>query len=236
VVLVGGSAGGLEAFTQLLQNLPDNTGMAFVFIQHLDPRNASHLPEVLGRATPMEVSPAVEGMRVRPNQVYVMPPNADMTIADGSLHLAPRSDPGLPPHTINTFGESLATERGPRAIGVILSGTGSDGTLALKAIKSEGGITFTQDTVSARFGGMPQSAIASGAADFVLSPEEIGRRLVELGEHPYVNGDVAPGQAVRLPADNAEALGQITSLLKTAPASTSPPTSAPPSSAASSGA
>jgi len=183
IVGVGASAGGLEAFTQLLKSLPDDTGMAFVLVQHLAPTHASSLADILSRATNMPVAEVEDGMRVEPNRIYVIPPDRDMTIRHGVLHLLPRAAHGQ--HwSIDNFFRTLAEDQGHRAIGVVLSGTGTDGTLGLEAIKSGGGITFAQDS-TAQQDGMPRSAIAAGYADSVLPPSEIANEIGRLSRHPY---------------------------------------------------
>ncbi len=184
IVGIGASAGGLEAFSQLLRALPADTGMAFVLVQHLDPKHESHLPEVLSRTTAMPVLAITDRLRVEPDHVYVIPPNADMMIRGGVFTLTSRAkvDHYKP---IDHFFRSLAQEQEGRALGVVLSGTGSDGTLGLRAIKAEGGITFVQDESSARHPGMPQSA--RGGADFVLPPAGIARELARISGHAYVN-------------------------------------------------
>jgi two-component system, chemotaxis family, CheB/CheR fusion protein len=188
VVGIGASAGGLEAFTKLLQHVPANTGMAFVLIQHLDPNHESILATLLSRATKMGVREATNQMRVEPNHVYVMPPNANMTIdANCNLQLTRRLDGRIVPMPVDHFFQSLAASQKNKAIGVILSGTASDGTTGLRAIKGEGGITFAQDQSSAKFDGMPRSAIAANVVDFILTPEEIAKELVNISQHPYVN-------------------------------------------------
>ncbi len=188
VVAVGASAGGLEAFTQLLRALPGNTGMAFVFIQHLDPTHRSMLSELLAKAASIPVVEAKNGTKVEPNRIYVIPPNVNMGIARRRLQLTPRpAGHGL--HTpIDFFMQSLAEARNSRSIGVVLSGTASDGTRGLAAIKAEGGITFAQDEKSAKYPGMPHSAVASGCVDFILPPDRIARELARIGGHPYLNG------------------------------------------------
>jgi two-component system CheB/CheR fusion protein len=184
IVGIGASAGGLEAFSQLLKELPADTGMAFVLIQHLDPKHESRLPEVLSKTTAMPVLTVTDRLRVEPDQVYVIPSNTDMTIGGGVFALTPRA--AVERHTpIDRFFRSLAQEQEGRAIGVVLSGTGSDGTLGLRAIKEKGGITLVQDEKSAKHPGMPQSAAA--VADSVLPPARIARELVRIGGHPYVN-------------------------------------------------
>ncbi len=186
VVGIGASAGGLESFTQLLAHLHADTGLAFVLVQHLDPKHPSILGELLARETPLPVHEIKNGMPIKPNQVYVIPPNHDLSIRHGTLQLTPRSTlRGL--HTpIDSFFRSLAEECGNLAIGVVLSGTGTDGTLGLRAIKAEGGFTFAQDTQSAKYDGMPHSAIAAGVVDFILPPEKIAQELTRLHNHPYV--------------------------------------------------
>src|SRR5437016_3987697 len=212
VVGIGASAGGLEAFSQLLRELSTDTGMAFVLIQHLDPKHESQLSEVLSRTTAMPVITVTDRLRVEPNHIYVIPPNAEMTIGDGALALTSRAtvDRHMP---IDHFFRSLAQELEGRAIGVVLSGTGSDGTVGLRVIKAEGGITFVQDEQSAKHGGMPQSARA--IADFVLPPAAIARELGRIGGHPYVNpvrpSAAGPGQ----PEDEAN-VGAVLRVLRTA--------------------
>jgi two-component system, chemotaxis family, CheB/CheR fusion protein len=179
VVGVGASAGGLEAFTELLSNLPDDTGLAFVLIQHLDPAHESHLTELLSKATKMPVSEVKGETHAEANHVYVIPPRYNLSIADGDLHTPPRPVSGrnMP---IDSFFLALAADRGSEAIGVVLSGTGSDGTLGLQAIKATGGVAVAQEKRTAKFDGMPASAIAAGVTDFVLPPAGIARELVAL--------------------------------------------------------
>jgi two-component system CheB/CheR fusion protein len=164
--------------------------MAFAIIQHLDPTHASQLADVLSRTTAIPVVTVTHGLRVEPDHIYVIPPNTDMTIGAGAFALTPRATEER--HTpIDHFFRSLAQELEGRAIGVVLSGTGSDGTLGLRAIKAEGGITFVQDERSAKHPGMPQSALP--LADFILPPAGIARELARIGRHPYVNHVVPPG-------------------------------------------
>lgn len=186
IVGVGASAGGLEAFTQLLQHLPVDTGMAFVLVQHLDPAHESMLTQLLSRATSMQVQEVTNNLPVEPNHVYVIPPNRCLEILRGGLKLRSRSEQTRgAQHSIDSFLESLAQDRREQAIGVVLSGTASDGTLGLEAIKSEGGITFAQNE-TAKFDSMPRNAIAAGCVDFVLSPEGIANELSRIAQHPLV--------------------------------------------------
>jgi two-component system CheB/CheR fusion protein len=186
VVGFGASAGGLEAITEVLHELPDDSGIAVVFIQHLDPKHASMLSELLSRATHMPVHQAENGMRAEPNNVYVIPPNTCMAIRRGSLYMEPR-EVAAPHMPIDYFFRSLAEDQGSKAIGVVLSGTASDGTLGLKAIKEAGGITLAQDPESAKYDGMPRSAMVAGCVDAVLTAPGIAAELARLCQHPYMN-------------------------------------------------
>jgi two-component system, chemotaxis family, CheB/CheR fusion protein len=178
IVGIAASAGGLEAFTQLLTNIPSDTGMAFVLIQHLSPDRESLLTEILTRATKMLVCEAQNGMVVERDRVYTIPPNTQMRLAEGVLNLSPREKvfgkymPG------DTFFSSLAADRGHQAIAVVLSGGDGDGAVGLTAIKAAGGWTFAQRADTAKYDSMPNAAIATGNVDFVLSPEQIGVELV----------------------------------------------------------
>jgi len=185
VVGIGASAGGLEAFRQILSALPTDTGLAFVLVQHLEPKHDSVLTTLLSRATKMPVSEVKEGVHVNPNHVYVIPANADMTMVDGLLHLVRRKAPPGRHLPIDYFFHSLAESRGAQAIGVVLSGTASDGTAGVKAIKAAGGVTFAQEPGSAKFDGMPRNAIASGCVDLVLPPERIAKELARIAKHPF---------------------------------------------------
>jgi two-component system CheB/CheR fusion protein len=199
VVGVGASAGGLEAFTQMLGALPADTGMAFVLVQHLAPRHASLLTEILARATTMPVTEAQDETRVEPNRVYVIPPDHDIVISRGFLQLRPREKVRGLHRPIDLFLRSLAEDQRDRAIGVILSGTASDGTLGLEEIKAEGGITFAQDD-TAQQNSMPRSAVASGCVDFVLPPAGIAREIGRIARHPHVARAV-PARPVALASE-----------------------------------
>jgi two-component system CheB/CheR fusion protein len=195
VVAIGASAGGLAAFTELLKALSPASGMAFVLIQHLEPKHESALTNLLSKATNMVVVEVSDGMAVEPNCVYVIPPNKDMTIRKGTLRLAPRSPGSGLQRPIDDFLIALAEEQGDAAIGVVLSGTGSDGTYGLKAVKAAGGVTFAQDPKTAQWAAMPMSAITAGAVDFVLSPKRIATELARVSRNPYLAGarDVPEG-------------------------------------------
>ena len=182
--------------------------MGFVLVQHLDPRHESILAELLSGKTPMPVLQVEEGMPVKPDHVYVVPSNAEMVIEDKILRLLPRSKGAEQYHPIDSFFAALAADRRHNAIGVVLSGAATDGTAGLKAIKSEGGITFAQDS-SAKFDSMPRSAIAAGVVDFVLSPHEIAEKLVGIAGHPYRQ---TPQLSL---ADDGSALKRILAVLRT---------------------
>ena len=215
VVGVGASAGGYEAFSELLKNLPVDTEMAFVLVQHLDPTHESKLSELLSHATKMEVTEIRNETRLQPNHVYVIPPNRSLRVSKGVLQLQPRRRTNGPNLPIDTFFESLAHDQGNRAVGVILSGNGLDGTLGLKQIKAEGGITFVQDQSSAKFYGMPGNALHAGGVDFVLPPPGIARELARIGSYsPLRRGKLEKAEA-QLPGEETD-LSRIFGLLHSA--------------------
>lgn len=204
VVGIGASAGGLEAVTQLLRHLPGDLGLAVVVVQHLDPAHDSSLVELLSRVCRMTVREATEAMPLEPGHVYVMPPNAGMVLKQGSLHLTPRDEARDPRRPIDLFLRSLAEEMGGRAIGVVLSGTGSDGTLGLETIRAEGGITFAQDR-TASYDGMPVSATTAGCVDYVLPPAKIAKELARISSHPTTR-QVSAGTSVGHDHDEFDAV------------------------------
>jgi two-component system CheB/CheR fusion protein len=212
VVGVGASAGGLAAFSQLLTGLPAATGMAFVLIQHLDPCHDSELARLLAKDTAMPVAEAAEGMVLAPDHVYVIPPNTVMVVSDGRLRLSPRETIRGPHLTIDHFFRALAASCESRAIGVLLSGTGTDGTLGLAEIKAVGGITFAQDPRSAEQAEMPRSAIAYGCVDLVLSVPEIAQEITTLGRHRYLRETQVASDRDPF-ADEAAAYGQVLAML-----------------------
>lgn len=186
IVAIGASAGGLEAYTEFFRALPADTGMGFVLIQHLDPSHQSMLAEIIAKATQMPVEEVKSGVRIRPNRVYAIPPNTLMAIANCVFTLSPRGKGAGQHLAVNFFMRSLAQEQKSRAIGIILSGTGTDGTSGMEAIKAEGGITFAQEPVTAKYDGMPRSAIDSACVDFILPPRKIAEELHRIQHHPYV--------------------------------------------------
>ena len=178
VVGIGGSAGGLNAYKALLDAMPADSGMAFVVVSHLLPTANSQLAEILSRHTKMPVSVARAAMPVLPNHVYVCPPNADLLVENYNFKIvSPRTKRNV---AVDLLFASLADAVGVRAVGIVLSGYDGDGTEGCRQIKAKGGITFAQDE-SADVGDMPLSAQAAGCVDFVLPPDEISRRLQEIG-------------------------------------------------------
>ena len=211
VVGLGASAGGLDAFKKLFTLLPADSGMAFVLIQHLDPAHESMMVELLGSHTAMKVLQATDGMRVEPNHIYVIPPRAYLSIKSGSLHLSvPREKHGtrMP---IDFFLRSLAEECGERAICVILSGTGSDGNLGLKAVNEKGGVVIVQDPSEAAYDGMPRSAIATGDVDFILPVKTIPDAFKKFAKGAASKGKHAAGAVSQSSQAN---LAEIIELLR----------------------
>ncbi len=215
IVGIGASAGGLETLRQLLEKLPVNTGMGFVLVQHLAPTHSSQLTALLAQATRMPVVEVRDRMVVKPNHVHVIPPNKNMFITGGVLKLTPRVQGWGQNMPIDTFLKSLAVDSGRKAIAVILSGTATDGAEGVKAIRTEGGITFAQDEKSAKYAGMPHAAVATGCVDFVASPPVIAKELVRISRHPYVN-HVHPEKTVELEREAGDELKPIFRMLRTA--------------------
>jgi len=192
IVGLGASAGGLQPLEQFLSHVPTSSGLAYVVVQHLDPTHKAMLTDLLQRATSMPVREVTATMRVEPNAVYVISPNTELTVKGGLLRLAEPSEPRGMRLPIDVLFCSLAGEQGARAIGVVLSGMGSDGTLGLQAIKTQGGLTLAQEPHSAQFDSMPKSAIAAGAADVVALASELPKRILQvIGAQPNAT---APAQ------------------------------------------
>jgi two-component system, chemotaxis family, CheB/CheR fusion protein len=186
IVGIGASAGGLEALEQFLRHLPEKCGMAFVIVQHLDPTHKGIMAELLQRTTGMEVYQVRGRMRVKPNCVYVIPPNKDMSILHGVLHLFEPSERRGLRLPIDFFLRSLAEDRKEGSIGVILSGMGSDGTMGLRAIKEKAGLALVQEPASAKFDSMPRSAINAGLADLVAPAEDLPGKIIDYFRHVLV--------------------------------------------------
>jgi two-component system, chemotaxis family, CheB/CheR fusion protein len=211
VVGIGASAGGLDAFEQFFVHLPPDTGIAFILVQHLSPPHKSILPEILQRYTAMTVSQVTDGIPVQPNCVYVIPPGVDMALRDGHLQLLkPELARGvrLP---INFFFLSLAEDLHERAIGIVLSGSGSDGSLGLKGIKAEGGLTLAQAPDTAAYGDMPKNAIAAHAVDFILPPDKMGELILKVIQHQVLTGFEPAEPSLLIPGDSMQ---QLFSLLR----------------------
>lgn len=186
IVGIGASAGGLEALEQFFRNVDPQSGMSFVVVQHLSPDYKSLMVELLSKHTNMKVLRAEDGIKAEANCVYLIPPKKNMTIFHGKLYLTNQNHNmglNLP---IDIFFRSLADDLGEKAIGIVLSGTGSDGTLGIRAIKGAGGMVMVQDESTAKFDGMPRSAIATGLVDYILSPESMGLQLVNYAKHPFI--------------------------------------------------
>jgi two-component system CheB/CheR fusion protein len=213
VVAIGASAGGLEALTAILRALPTDIAMAFMLIQHLDPKRRSILPELLSKATKIPVLEAIDAMKIESNRVYVMPSNVDISITDGHFGLTPRVIDHKQHLPIDIFMRSLAEVRKSQAIGVILSGTASDGTAGVEAIRAGGGVTFAQAADTAKFDGMPRSAIESGCIDFVMSPEKIASELAWMSTHPNLRRK--PEDSREEPKDDARVFDSILNLVST---------------------
>lgn len=212
VVGIGASAGGLDAFKKLLKAIPENSGMAYVLVQHLDPTHGSLLPDLLQKVTVIPVLEITDDIKVQPDHIYIIPSNKMLLANDGVLQLSPRPEKGknqrnLP---IDLFFNSLAEVHQSYAIGVVLSGTASDGTQGLRAIKEQGGLTFAQDEESAAYDSMPHSAMMAGVVDFILPPEKIPGKLIELTNSIYKTGE----EPDTIRENDEAAFKQILSLLR----------------------
>ncbi|MGM0501201.1 MAG: chemotaxis protein CheB [Bacillota bacterium] len=190
IVAIGASAGGLEALNSFFDNLPANINLAFVVIQHLSPDHESHMVDILAKHTLMDVHEVHDGMILKPNSIYLIPPKKEMTIFHRKLLLKDREKTdsylNLP---IDKFFRSLADDQGDQAIGIVLSGTGSDGTRGIRAIKEENGMVMVQDPEDAKFDGMPHNAISTGVVDYILPVVKMGQKLIDYVRHPYISKD-----------------------------------------------
>jgi two-component system, chemotaxis family, CheB/CheR fusion protein len=175
---IGASAGGLDALERFFGNMPEKSGMAFIVVSHLDPNHISIMPELIQKCTKMKIFQAEDGMKVNPNNVYVAPANRDLAILHGTIQLIEPPEAHGFRLPIDFFFKSLSADLGEKAICIILSGMASDGTAGLKAIKNELGMVMVQDPESAKFDGMPTSAIKTGLADYILPPEEMPAQLI----------------------------------------------------------
>jgi two-component system CheB/CheR fusion protein len=211
VVGVGASAGGLEAFKRLIRAIPEHSGIAYILVQHLEPSHESMLVEILQKITRIPVEEITNNVRVEPDHLYVIPSNRLLVANDGRLELSPRPPKKEKNMPIDVFFASLAEVHQHQAIGVVLSGTATDGTLGLKSIKEHGGFTFAQEQQSAAFGGMPQSAIDAGVVDFILVPEDIPAQLAKLFK-VRENGMIVDGDAIKIAKEDV--FRQLLTLLR----------------------
>ena len=210
VVGIGGSAGALEAFEQFFHNMPSDSGLAFILVPHLDPTHKGIMPELVQRLTPMKVSQIRDGLKIQANQVYVIPPNKDLAILHGVLELMEPSAPRGLRLPIDSFFRHLAIDQKERAIGIILSGMGTDGTLGLRAIKEQMGMAMVQEPSTAKYDGMPRSAIETALADFVAPSEELPTKLLGYISH-ISTSEIEP---VPVEAKTSSALQKILLILR----------------------
>ena len=216
IIGIGASAGGLEAFEEFFTAIPREPGMAFVVVQHLQPTTKSILDDLLRRFTSMTVLQVEDGIRIEPDHVYIIPPDREMALLHGSLHLFIPQTPRGQRLPIDSFFRSMASDLHERAIGIILSGTGNDGTLGLRAIKGEGGMAMVQDPQTAQYDGMPRSAIITDVVDYVLSPAQMPAKLVEytqqMRDHPVPTSTTE--QDLPVPPVTVDAMQKIFILLR----------------------
>ncbi|HAN39408.1 MAG TPA: chemotaxis protein CheR [Chitinophagaceae bacterium] len=189
IVGVGASAGGLEALQEFFSNVPENCGLAFVVVQHLSPDYKSLMDELLARHTKIPIQIAEESMEVQPNNIYLIPPRKNISIFHNKLFLDTQNNKKSLNLPVDVFFRSLAVEKGKNAIGIVLSGTGSDGTLGTRAIKEAGGMIMAQDETTAKFDGMPRNCIATGLVDFILPPAAMPEALVNYTKHPFTQAN-----------------------------------------------
>jgi two-component system, chemotaxis family, CheB/CheR fusion protein len=182
IVGIGASAGGIHSFCKIIKRVPANTGMAYILVQHLNPKHSSHLVKAISKRAALPVEEALEGVKIFPDRLYVIAPNTALTV-DGDILHARSCDPAESPYLpVDLLFHSLAEQRGPNVIGIILSGCGSDGVSGIQAIKQAGGITFAQYESFAFFFGMPGTAVQTGCVDFILSPGDIAQGLLSVGQ------------------------------------------------------
>ncbi|HEX5372922.1 MAG TPA: chemotaxis protein CheB, partial [Aquabacterium sp.] len=223
IVGLGASAGGLHALELFFNTVPRGSGLAYVVVQHMDPHHETLLGTLLQRVTAIPVCEAVDGMPIEPDTVYVIPPNRELTVAHGCLHLSHSQQPRGMRLPIDVLFSSLAQDQAERAIGVVLSGMGADGTLGLQAIRTQGGLTLAQQPETAQFDSMPRHAIASGCVDIVAAPDALAQRIGQVVQAQlHSSGDIdttprpddtAP-MPVPAPEDTASTLDQIVGLLR----------------------
>ncbi len=213
VVGIGASAGGLDAYKRFLKAIPENSGMAYILVQHLDPTHESMLPEILAKQTAIPVLEITDNMLLETDRIYILPANKLLLATDGVLKLSPRPSIETKNRPVDLFFKSLAEVYENQAVGIVLSGTGTDGTLGLKAIKEAGGITFAQDQQSAGYDGMPQSAIDAGVVDLILLPEDMPTQLIQMNLPKHIE-EVSLSETLATPPKDEELFGQILSQLR----------------------
>ena len=211
IVGIGASAGGIEALSQFFDAMPIDSGCAFVVVLHLDPKRESELARILSAHTTMPVVQVADGMRLVPGHVYVIAPNSDLKVGDGGLHMSKPVAPRGHGHPIDVLFRSLAMDQRERAIAIVLSGTGSNGTEGLKDIRAAGGMSLVQSPETAKFDGMPRSAISANMADYILAPEKMPETLLAYLRHDYVS---APVEIEGASADGQATLEQVLELLR----------------------
>ncbi len=209
IVGIGASAGGLKALQGLFEHVPADNGLAFVVVQHLDPKHESIMSSILARHTRMEVQEIADGILIEPNRVYVKPPGKDVIIAERALRLLDPPQGPAPYLPIDTFFRSLAQNLGEQAICIILSGAGRDGTLGLKMIKGAGGLSIVQDEAQAEYAGMPGSAIGTGQADFILPVERMAEEILQYTRHPSISRPRAESRGPRAETDYQKILMSV---------------------------
>jgi two-component system, chemotaxis family, CheB/CheR fusion protein len=187
VIGLGASAGGIEALSHFFDAMPADSGCAFVVVLHLDPKHESEMAHILSARTPMSVLQIEDGLRIEANHVYVIAPDTDVKVCNGGLHVSKPAEPRGHRYPVDVLFKSLALDQRERAIAIVLSGTGSNGTEGLKQIRAEGGMSIAQSPETARFDGMPRSAISAGMADFILAPERMPARVLAFVRHGYVS-------------------------------------------------
>ncbi len=211
VVGIGASAGGLEAIESFFSNIPLDSGLAFVIVQHLSPDYKSLMPEILLKRTSLPIHTAEDGMQVEPNNVYLIPRRMNMKIFHAKLHLTEKNNMHILNLPIDIFLHSLAEDFEDKSIGVILSGTGSDGSRGIRVIKENGGMIIAQDPDSTKFDGMPKSAITTGTVDYILPPQDMPEKIINYVKHPYIKDKDRVSSVAFIPEDY---LTKIIMLLK----------------------
>jgi two-component system, chemotaxis family, CheB/CheR fusion protein len=213
IVGIGASAGGLDACQRFLQHAPADQGMAFVVILHLAPAGKSHVAEILQRATPMKVSQVTGTERIEPDHVYVIAPGTSLGVHDGALVAGAPEEPHHLAKPIDTFFSALAADRQESAVGIVLSGTGNDGSAGLEAIRSAAGLCLAQDPETAEYDGMPRSAITTGATDTAVPPEQMGDILRQYAATPRARPTTEKPPPVRVAGAPGRGLSGILELL-----------------------